>query len=484
MDSVNAQTTYEQEVDLKDLIFAILYKWKIIIITAIIFAILLGGAKGVLTYKNQSDPASIAEMEKSYQEELAQYEAEQASYEREIENISDNITRQQEYMEDSVLMNLSPYDVCEARGDLFIKTDYEIMPGMAYQNVNYTDSILQAYQYIITSGSFLKNVNPSSEIDTHYLQELISVERGRLNTPPSNGEETGSTLINVGVSSLTNLLSIHVKHTNQEDAEKILNAILDQLDSLHQQIAKDIGEHTVSVLNTSFSRIVDLSLSDRQNQELLRLETLRTSLTDKKTALQELSKPSAVSSSNSAFLKSALKYGVLGGVLGGFLIVFFICVCFLLSDKLYSPKDLRNRFGAKILGTLPISDKSKKGMIDLWLNRLEGRSNGNSVENEYEVITANIQNYTDNIKTLLVSGCAASESIVQVADYLKANLPNVQVITGGNILQNVNAIQKLSECDSVVLVEQCNCSSYHSIELELEKVYDLKKEVIGFVVFE
>ena len=28
------KTTYEQEVDLKDLIFAILYKWKIIIVTA------------------------------------------------------------------------------------------------------------------------------------------------------------------------------------------------------------------------------------------------------------------------------------------------------------------------------------------------------------------------------------------------------------------------------------------------------------------
>lgn len=482
MDSVNAQTTYEQEVDLKDLIFAILYKWKIIIVTAIAFAILLGGAKGILTYKNQSDPSSIAEMEQAYQEELAQYEAEQASYERELENISDNIISQQEYIENSVLMNLSPYDVCEARGDLFIKTDYEIMPGMAYQNVNYTDSILQAYQYIMTSGTFLESINPSSKIDTHYLQELISVERGRLSTLSPNG--SGAALTNADISSLTNLLSIRVRHTNQEDAEKILNAMLEQLDSLHRQIAKDIGEHTVNVLNTSFSRTVDLSLSDRQKGELQRLEALRTSLNEKKTAMEELNKPSSVSSSNSASLRSALKYAVLGGVLGGFLIVFFICVCFLLSDKLYSPKELRNRFGAKILGTLPVSEKSKKGMIDRWLNHLEGRGNGNSAENEYELITANIQNYTDNIKTLLVSGCAASDSIVQVADYLKTHMPHIQIITGGNILQNVDAVQKLSECDSVVLVEQCNCSTYQSIELELEKVYDLKKEVIGFVVFE
>ncbi|MCI8659812.1 MAG: hypothetical protein HFG54_06150 [Lachnospiraceae bacterium] len=473
MDSLNTQTTYEQEIDLKDLIFAILYKWKIILITVIVFAVLLGGAKGFLTYKSQNDPNAVSQKEEAHQEELAQYESDLVSYEREIANISDNIINQQEYLENSILMNISPYDVCEARSDLFIKTDYEIMPGMAYQNVNYTDSILQAYQYIITSASFLEDINPSPEIDTHYLQELVSVKRGQLDSQASTAN----------LSSLTNLLSIYVQHSDQEESEKILNAILDQLNTLHQQVAKDIGEHTVKILNTSADHIIDFSLSEKQATNFKRLDMLQTSLAEKKTALQELTKPANVTSPSSAFIKSTVKYGVLGGVLGGFLIVFFICVCFLLSDKLYSPKELRNRFGAKILGTLTIAASSKKSSIDQWLSHLEGRSR-NSTADEYELITANIKNYTNNIKTLLVSGCAASDSIIQVTDYLKDRLPNVQVITGGNILQNVDAIQKLSECDSVVFVEQCNYSSYHSIELELEKAYDLKKEIVGFIVFE
>lgn len=480
MDSVNTQTTYEQEVDLKDLIFAILRKWRIILTISVLFAVLLGGAKGFLTYRAQSNPESISQQEEAYQASLKQYEAELASYEREIENISDSIISQQEYMENSVLMNLSPYDVCEARGDLFIKTDYEIMPGMIYQNVNYTDSILQAYQYIITSASFLEGLKLPSKIEIPYLQELISVERGRLDS--SQGEVFANSPS--GISALTNLLSIRVRHANLEDAEKILNAILDQLDQVHRQIAKDIGDHSVTVLNTSSGSSVNLDLANRQNEETARLDALRTSLTDKETAMKEISKPNAVTSSNAAAAKTAIKYAVLGGVLGGFITVFFICVCFLLSDKLYAPKELRNRFGAKILGTLPVAEQASKNFIDLWINRLEGRIDKNSSDNQYELIAANIKNHMDNIKILLVSGCAASDSIAQVTDYLREHLPNVQVVTGGNLLQNVDAVQKLSACDSVVLVEQCNYSSYPSIELELEKICDLKKEITGFIVFE
>ena len=36
-------STYEQEIDLKDLMFAVLRKWKQIILVAVVFALLLGG---------------------------------------------------------------------------------------------------------------------------------------------------------------------------------------------------------------------------------------------------------------------------------------------------------------------------------------------------------------------------------------------------------------------------------------------------------
>lgn len=105
-----------------------------------------------------------------------------------------------------------------------------------------------------------------------------------------------------------------------------------------------------------------------------------------------------------AALKSGIKYAVLGGVLGGFMVVFFICVAFLMSDKLYSAKELKNRYRIKILGTMPIRRKKPIGKIDAWLNRMEGRAVEGNADTGYGLITANIRNYAENMKTILVTG--------------------------------------------------------------------------------
>ncbi len=472
MDPMNTQNTYEHEVDLKDLIFAVLHQWKPILAIAIVFAVLLGGGKGFLTYRSQSDPETAAQKEEDYQNAVKQYENDVEYSEHEIKNIESAIESQQNYLEKSILMNLSPYSIYEAQSDLFIKTDYEIMPGMIYQNIDYTNTILQAYQNIISSTAFLETIGASNQLDPQYLQELVTVKRGSI-----SAMESGST-------ELTNILTIKIKHTNAEDAQKILDSIVKQIDILHRQIKRDIGDHTIQSINNSCGSIVDWSLADKQEQEMIRLQTLKTTLTEKEAALKELSMPSGINSSKIDALKSAVKYGVLGGVLGAFAVVFFICVWFLMSDKLYSPKELRSRFQVKLLGVLPVAGKPKQGFIDSWLNRLEGRVSQNAADSESQLIAANIKNQIGSIKTILIAGCASPESVSQVAAYLREQLSSIQIVFGGNILQNADAILKLPECDSIVLVEQCRVSSYSSIELEMEKIRDLKKELLGFVVFE
>ena len=70
MDSMNTQNAYEQEIDLKDLLFAVLRKWKFVLASAVAFAVLLGGAKGFLTYRSLSDTEANDEKEEAYKVEL------------------------------------------------------------------------------------------------------------------------------------------------------------------------------------------------------------------------------------------------------------------------------------------------------------------------------------------------------------------------------------------------------------------------------
>ncbi len=103
MDTMNTQNAYEQEIDLKDLMFVVLHKWKITIAIAMVFAILLGGVKGALTYRSESDPEVIEQREEDYQNALIQYERDTAAYNREIKNLTEDISNQEDYLNNSVL---------------------------------------------------------------------------------------------------------------------------------------------------------------------------------------------------------------------------------------------------------------------------------------------------------------------------------------------------------------------------------------------
>lgn len=466
---MDQNNTYEQEIDLKDLMFAVLHKWKGILLVAIVFAILLGGVKAVMTYRNQNNEENILEAEENYEEELHAYETSKETLERELGNLQTDIENQQNYMEKSVLMNMSPYDIYEARADIFIKTDYEIMPGMVYQNVDYTDTILQTYQSVMTSVAFLSHIAESTGIDVQYLQELIKIERG-------------STVIG-STSKLTNLLTVKVKNSSKKDAEAVLKKLLDGIELLQANITANIGEHTVNTVNKSTGATVDLALADQQREKNNQLINLQQSLEEKQQALDDLEEPEKLTSASTATIKDGIKYGVLGGVLGGFMMVFFICVIFVMSDKMYSSKELRRRSGIKVLGIFPVSEK-KSGMVNNLLNRLEGKIYSASAEEEAALIAANICNYANEVKKLLVTGTIDEKKIAEVTHLLADKLPGMELVSGSNMLKNVETIKALPTCDGVVLVEQAGVSTYGMMGQEIEKVRDLQKEMIGCVVFE
>lgn len=246
MDNNSTYEQYEQEIDLKDLMFAVLHKWRPVILVAVVLAVVLGGAKGAMTYRQQNDPEVSKETREKYQEELDLYEKNKETAEREIENLKTDIANQQEYLDKSIWINMSPYDVCESRIDMYVTTGYEIMPGMVYQNQDYTDTILQAYQGLLTSSAVMEDVAKSVGTEPRYLKELVNVTIG------TNGGQ------------LNHLLTINVKHKTKSDAKKVMDEMLDHMNELHGQVVASIGEHTVNTVNSSVSAMVDLTLADTQ----------------------------------------------------------------------------------------------------------------------------------------------------------------------------------------------------------------------------
>ena len=76
--------TYEREIDLKELMFAVLRKWRLVLLFGLMFAVLFGGYKAVSVLRSNNEEAEI-----EHSEEVETYNENMESYEREIERASD-----------------------------------------------------------------------------------------------------------------------------------------------------------------------------------------------------------------------------------------------------------------------------------------------------------------------------------------------------------------------------------------------------------
>lgn len=459
---------YEQEIDLKDLMFSVLRKWRPIIIIAIIFAILLSGYKMLKGINQLNDEEYIKTNQETYDLSVDQYNTTKARLEKEIQNLQDNIKNQQEYSENSILMNINPYDEYVACTTLYISTDYQIMPGTFYQNPNVSTSILRAYMSIAQNGEMynyvLNKINTKNDnsMSLRYLKELVKLE-------PDYGN---------------NMLAITVMGSSSKQASNLMEWIMDSINASHATITESIGEHDVNVVDSSEYVTVDMDLEARQKELTNNMQNLDTSLKDKTKELTDLEEPTNTLTSKKTVLLGSFKYAILGGVLGGFMMVFFICVAFLMSDRLVSDKELKRRYGIMVLGTFKKSEKKKPfAFVDRFLDNMEGVSKREMEDSQtFEVIAANILNYTEGFKNILLIGTVDSSELIRVQNGLSSLLPGVILTAGGNVCKDAQTIKTTASSDAVIVVEQRNQSSFGIIEQELDLVGSLNKKIIGCVV--
>ena len=163
----------------------------------------------------------------------------------------------------------------------------------------------------------------------------------------------------------------------------MMGYIKDSIASSQENITKAIGAHENNLVDESQFVTVDLELDKTQTEFAANTDQLDISLKEKTKELSELEEPKNSLLSKSSVLKSAVKYAVLGGVLGAFMVVFFLCVAFLMSDKLVSEKELKRRYGIMVLGVFSKNDKKRAfAFVDRWLDKLEGTSARETLERD------------------------------------------------------------------------------------------------------
>lgn len=455
---------YEQEIDLKDLMFALFRKWRLVVLFAFIFAVLLGGNKCVKELMHQHDEEFVAELKEQYKTDQMKYEQSKKTYERDIESFNASLTNQEEYKEKSILLKADPYNKGTASVDVFVKmSEAPESAGITVTPVDFADSVVKAYASAIQQGGFLEEISREMGVDLIYTKELVTV------TTDYD----------------SNMLNVSVTYTDKEGAGKILDVILKNLRSMYPDIQEHLGQHNLSIMNQDIGVITDQTLAEYQKQKVEDLAATNKNLEDTEKALKELEEPAKpVVLSKMSIVKEGVKYGILGCFVGAFLVAFCVCFVFVMNGNINTDEDLRNRFGLKHLGGFAQTRVKKAfSRVDMWLDRLEGREvvSDNSV---VDIISANIIGMLNKGESVFLTGMVEETRLADLAEKIQQRLSELKLGFGTDILRNAVSLQNLQKYNTVILVESRRQTKIREIEKEIEIVRNMKKEVLGYIVMD
>ena len=421
----------KQVVYFSDLFFAVLKCWKAILAFALILALALGGFQ-LWKDSDKGDPAAAEEAAKAIEYNKVQ-----------LDTISANIFSQQKYMTESVLMTMDPYNSGKVTVDVYVYTDYQIMPGMEYQNTDKTMAVIRGYITALQTKEAREAYSDATGIEAGYVTELITTE----------------TVSN------SNALCITVRCPTMEQAQKLADAVVSQLKSAQASVADRITTHQISVVSNPTAEPVDLDVAKAQSDAAVRLNNLNLSYTEAQTALKTVQNYASDNQTVGPVLMA-----VLGAFVGAFLVAAWAVVVHLGSNKIYSGRVLENRVDIRVLGALPEK-------VTLF-SKLEGRATAPL----YDVIAMNIRNYCGEEKNVLLVGTVSDNHKDALSKELKAL--GISATFDGSLLCSASALQQLRECSVVVSIYTCGKSLYPQAEKEVRMITEQNKRLLGCILID
>lgn len=482
------QTTYptgaqdEEEIDLVALMVTLLHKLKPILLTAVVCAVLFGGVAGVRAAKGGS---TSAEEQKAYEQALDEYEQkkadyafEQKQYEQSTANnqqmqkqAQETLEQARDYAENSLLGKLNAYNVWTAQADVYVDA----------ADASRTAALLTAYSNQLTSGDALEQAAEAVNLQARYLTGVIAAE------PQVSGTETVT---------YSGVLTLRAYAADQVRAQAMLDAMLGQLNRLHDSISAAVGSHGVRVISTGISQGVSMELRATQQENNADIQELQSQLVELQSAQQALDDnlASAKSTWESAeepaldggAASSVAKYLLIGFLLGGVLACGVVVVKFLLDGMVYSASELNRSTGLPVLGALA-SDRTKKaGKLDAKLYQMEGRPDGSADAEMLCLMAQTIRSRAPEAKNILVTGDLPADQLEALAAALQATEPlrGQSVTAAESILKAAATVPHVVAADAIVLAADCTVTRTDAVREQNEKIVRLGKQILGCIVYE
>ena len=481
------EQTYEQEISIGKIFYRIFRDWRKIFVIAMLIAVIVGTGNFALKKIKYSDPEEIQKAEENFAREITAFHATGETLQREIENLEETQAERESYNGTSILMKINPYREFNASLQLYVATDYQIVPELTYQNIDLSNRILRSYITYMVNGDMYQYIlnHLSQPMELRYLKELLTISADYDNR----------------------MVTLNVRHVDAQACEEILNYALEGIMAKQPEIVALVGEHDLNAVNQSVYEAVNLDLDSWQKSNIQYVSDLSIRLQEKAEQFAEWERTPEPRKeyTTERIVKNSVKMMILGFLIGAVLAAVFIAFQYIMSDKLQDAKDLKNRFGLRVIAQVP---KVHGKRVWVGFDRLFARMGGlllkesdaaqlavlaaQSVCAELEACNAEKTRENAEIPQNL---SARGSYNVKLAFTGNITVEEIQKLLSGmkwkegysiqsipNILRDPAAVPAVMEADYVVLVEKQEESTYTEIERELEELAAWKKTVLGVIV--
>lgn len=457
----------EMEIDLRDLFISVARQWRKAIIFGLVMMVLLGGFRFFKAYQSYQAQLLDEADKKESDFELWEYEQKKAKLEERISRIEEKLDQVMEYQDKSMLMSFDPYDYYWATCTYYVTTNYQIIPELGLQDVNYTDSVLAGYSRMVVDNDLYDQIRSALGMDSddRYVSEMFRFS----------------------VDYSADMITVEAIGTTEAKAKELMNIICDKILDESPVISTQIHEHDIKSItiktehinyddSTSSSAIKVKKAQDNNMDQYLELNS---TIIDLREELDDLEKESPVVSLN---VSGIVKYAVVGFVLGMCLMAFIYCVIYVLGDSIKTEEELRSGYGLPVVGRCtPVA--AAKGFIDKRITRMQnGNLDNLSADQKVALMAAKISYLVkDKNETVVMTGTIDEAVSRKIFDQLKAKT-DVKLEFAGNPLLNASAVEKITAADHVLVAERVHSSRRAEVQSQMEILSTLKKDVLGILL--
>ncbi len=462
------------EIDIIDMIFYFIKKWKLLVVFVIIGLIAGYGAWAVKSNEAQSEAAEkVEKTEEEYVIDSSTFADMEVAYDyRRLYYL------QKEYNENSLIMNLDPTGYYEGKLRYYIFGEEDVhLLGTLFNNVLYEEE-------------FYNDMARVSGLDCgeEYIKEIISfssaIDSGAsVNVNAANGSYSGSAVRGMSV-------TYTIVSPDEESCSKMLVALADKVALVDEYCAEEYKDYYGIMTGEAVQLVSDPSYFSTQNSYINQMNTylsnaekIEDGFNDEEMEYYkkafwnvEYVEESAGSQSDEIAVvevsrPSRTRY-FLFGVIGA--VVVWGCIYllkYLFNKNVRSAGEVRDTYRVPVLGLIECGASDKKPLAERLYARFKGPSD--SAPYVASVISSL---GTDQI---VLCGDEDEEDVKGVMDELSGGCPNAD--TSGFAGRDSESLKKVKEAGSEILVVRVGKTKRSDVIREIELCSMQSINLLGIV---